>query len=91
MYCVDVLRVGHLMRMRIPSYKNRMSSCSFVRAMCPARCRVGEGLLPECSVGVKPEERRRRPQVNARMTDKGRLLTDSKSLTVVSSLQVSYA
>ena len=28
-------------------------------AICPARSRVGEGLLPESSVSVKPEERRR--------------------------------
>ena len=32
---------------------------SFVYGTCPARCRVGEGLLPEHSVGMRAEERRR--------------------------------
>ena len=35
------------------------SSGSFMHAICPAHCRIGEGLLPERSVGVNPEERRR--------------------------------
>ena len=36
-----------------------------MHAICLARCHVGEELLPERSVGVKPEERM--TQVNARM------------------------
>ena len=36
--------------------------------MKPERCRVGEGLLPERSVGVKPEEQRRpKLMVNTRL------------------------
>ena len=35
--------------------------------ICPARCRVGEGLLPESSVGVKEARRTKTTQVNARM------------------------
>ena len=45
----------------------RPRSDSFVYATCPACCRVGEGLLPEPTVGVRPEERRRL-MFNARMT-----------------------
>ena len=30
-----------------------MPSGSFVHAVCPARCCIGEGLLPERSVGMK--------------------------------------
>ena len=41
---------------------------SFVHAICPARCRVGKGLLPECSVGVKEARGTKTTQVNARMT-----------------------
>ena len=52
-----------------------------MHAICPARCHIGEELLPECSVGVKPKEQRRLKLMHAwqlrTMTDKGRLLTDS--------------
>ena len=48
-----------------------------VHAICPAHCRVGEGLLPERSVSVK--EARGTKTTHAwqlrTMTDKGRLLT----------------
>ena len=59
-----------------------MSSGSFVHAICPvapALCRVGEGLLPERSIGLKEARVMKTTEVNARMTmtDKGRLLTDS--------------
>ena len=61
-----------------------------MHVICPARCRVGEGLLAEHSVDVKePEERRRLKLTHAwllrTMTDKSRLLTDSsyKSRTVI--------
>ena len=37
---------------------------SFVHAMGPARCRVGEGLLPEHSIDVKEAQG---TKVNARM------------------------
>ena len=54
---------------------------SFVHAICPGRYRVGEGLLPEHSIGVKPKEQRRLKLTHTwqlwTMTDKGRLLTDS--------------
>ena len=49
-----------------------------MHVICPACCRIGEGPLPERSVGVKPEERRRLEltwQLRT-MRDKGRLLTD---------------
>ena len=49
---------------------------SFRACDMPSRCRVGEGLLPERSVGVKPEERRRIKLTYAwelrTMTDQGR-------------------
>ena len=35
--------------------------------MGPARCRVSEGLLPECSVNVKEARGTKTTQVNARM------------------------
>ena len=40
---------------------------SFVHALSPARGRVGEGLLPERSVGVKEVRGTKRIQVNACM------------------------
>ena len=36
-------------------------------AICPARCRVGEGLLPERSVGIKEARGTKTTQVNAHM------------------------
>ena len=57
---------------------------SFVHTICPGRCHIGEGLLPERSVGVKAEEQRRLNLTYAwqlqTMTDKGRQYT---SCTVV--------
>ena len=57
---------------------------SFVHTICPGRCPVGEGLLPERSVGVKAEKQRRLNLTHAwqlqTMTDKGRQYT---SRTVV--------
>ena len=47
-----------------------MSLGSFVHAICPAapaRCRVGEGLLPEHSVGVKEARVTKTTKVNACM------------------------
>ena len=38
-----------------------------MHAICPARCRVGEGLLPECCVGVKEARGMKTTQVNTRM------------------------
>ena len=38
-----------------------------MHAMGPARCRVGEGLLPEHSVNVKEARGTKTTQVNARM------------------------
>ena len=38
-----------------------------MHAICPARCRVGEGLLPECSVGMKEARGTKTTQLNARM------------------------
>ena len=43
--------------------------------MCPAapaRCRIGEGLLPERSVGVKEARVTKTTEVNARMHDHDR-------------------
>ena len=40
---------------------------SFVHAMGPARCRVGEGLLAERSIEVKEARGTKTNQVNARM------------------------
>ena len=58
-----------------------MSLGSFVHAIGPVCCRVGEGLLLERSIGVKPEEQRQLKLTHAwqlwTMTDKGRLFTDS--------------
>ena len=39
--------------------------CSFVHALGPARCRVGEGLLPERSIDVKEARETKTTQVNA--------------------------
>ena len=38
-----------------------------MHAIWPARCHVGEGLLPERSVGVKEARGTKTTQVNARM------------------------
>ena len=38
-----------------------------MHAICPAHCRVGEGLLLEHSVGVKEARGTKTTQVNARM------------------------
>ena len=40
---------------------------SFVDAMGPAHCRIGEGLLPERSVDVKEAQETKTTQVNAHM------------------------
>ena len=40
---------------------------TFVHAVCPGRCCVGEVLLPERSVGVKEARGTKTTQVNARM------------------------
>ena len=42
------------------------TECSFVHAMGPARCHVGEGLLPERSVDVKEARGTKTTQVNPR-------------------------
>ena len=41
---------------------------TFVHAICPACCHVGEVLLPEHSVGVKESRGTKTPQVNACMS-----------------------
>jgi len=55
-----------------------MFSGSFVHAIGPARCCVGEGSLPDRSVGMKPEKWRWLKLTHAwqlrTMTDKNRLL-----------------
>ena len=38
-----------------------------MRYICPARCCIGEGLLPEPSVGVKEARGMKMTQVKARM------------------------
>ena len=38
-----------------------------MHAICPARCRVGKGQLPERSVGVKEAGGTKTTQINARM------------------------
>ena len=57
------------------------TKCSFVHLICRGPCRVGKGLLPERSVGVKPEEQRLLKLTHTwqllTMTYKGRLLIDS--------------
>ena len=56
-----------------------------MHAIWPARCHVGEGLLPERSVSMK--EARGTKTTHAwqlrTMTDKGRLLTDSTNHGIV--------
>ena len=60
---------------------------SFVHAMGPARCRIGEGLLPERSFDVKEAQGMKKTHTwqLRTMTDKGRLLTDSTNLGTHSS------
>ena len=65
-----------------------------MHAICPARCRVGEGLLPERSVGVNEARGTKTTQVNACMATadhdrQGQAAhRQYKSRTVVESLQV---
>ena len=40
---------------------------TFMHAICPARCHVGERLLPERRVGAKEARGTKMTQVNARM------------------------
>ena len=40
---------------------------TFIHAVCPGRCCVSEGLLPERSIGIKEAQGTKTTQVNTRM------------------------